>query len=200
MKEMNPLRGLSRYNVALASNSPRRRELLSMLDIDFKVEAPKGIDETLKSGIPVAAAVEELSRRKVCGYMEQFPGDRRLAIAADTVVVADGEVLGKPESEQMARDVLRKLSGRRHTVITGVAVATDEKMESCSATTAVEFAHFTDEEIGFYVDCYHPLDKAGAYGIQEWIGCIGVSRIEGSFYNVMGLPLHRLYRLLSKFC
>ena len=127
-------------------------------------------------------------------------GDGEMVITADTVVVSHGMVLGKPADEEQARRMLRELSGHTHRVVTGVSVATKDKMIVRKAVTDVEFAELTDDEIEYYVTRYRPMDKAGAYGIQEWIGCVGVRRIDGSYYNVMGLPLHVLYTMLKEFC
>lgn len=200
MENVNPLDNLSKYNVVLASNSPRRRELLSMLDVDFEVRVPAEVDEHYPAAIAPSQVPEMLALRKAEAYLlSELRRQGDLVIASDTVVIADGHVLGKPADEGKARDMLRMLSGRTHTVVSGVAVSDGSRVVSFSASTRVTFAALTDDEIAWYVERYRPLDKAGAYGIQEWIGCIGVSGIEGSFYNVMGLPLHRLYTVLRDF-
>ena len=188
---------LKRYNVILASNSPRRRELLADLGIDFQVKTLKGVDESYPHDLPVLEIAEYISRKKAHAYKSQMSADQ-LIITADTVVILGDEVLGKPADDADARRMLRELSGKTHKVVTGVTIATTCNIKSFSAVTDVEFAPLSDEDINYYVDHYRPLDKAGAYGIQEWIGCMGVRHISGSFYNVMGLPLHRLYTELDK--
>ena len=189
---------LKRYNVILASNSPRRRELLADLGIDFQVKTLKGVDESYPHDLPVLEIAEYISRKKAQAYKSQMSADQ-LIITADTVVILGDEVLGKPADDADARRMLRELSGKTHKVVTGVTIATTCNIKSFSAVTDVEFAPLSDEDINYYVDHYRPLDKAGAYGIQEWIGCMGVRHISGSFYNVMGLPLHRLYSELNQF-
>lgn len=189
---------LKRYNVILASNSPRRRELLADLGIDFQVKTLKGVDESYPHDLPVLDIAEYISRKKAQAYKSQMSADQ-LIITADTVVILGDEVLGKPADDADARRMLRELSGKTHKVVTGVTIATTCNIKSFSAVTDVEFAPLSDEDINYYVDHYRPLDKAGAYGIQEWIGCMGVRHISGSFYNVMGLPLHRLYSELNQF-
>ncbi|MBR5117159.1 MAG: septum formation protein Maf [Muribaculaceae bacterium] len=188
---------LKQYNVVLASNSPRRRELLADLGIEFAVRTLKGIDESFPPELPVLEIAEYISRKKAHAYQSEMnPGE--LIITADTVVILGDEVLGKPTDADDARRMLRELSGKTHKVVTGVTILTNDKISSFSAVTDVEFAQLSDDDINYYVDNYHPLDKAGAYGIQEWIGCMGVRHINGSFYNVMGLPLHRLYNELER--
>lgn len=189
---------LKQYNVILASNSPRRRELLADLGIDFQVKTLKGVDESYPHDLPVLEIAEYISRKKAHAYKSQMSADQ-LIITADTVVILGDEVLGKPADAADARRMLRELSGKTHKVVTGVTIATTCNIKSFSAVTDVEFAPLSDEDINYYVDHYRPLDKAGAYGIQEWIGCMGVRHISGSFYNVMGLPLHRLYSELNQF-
>ncbi len=190
------LNNLEKYDVVLASGSPRRRELLSALGLKFRVEVREGISEALPAGMPVMQIAAHLSRVKAEAYK---PVDNQLIITADTVVIEGGEVLGKPADEAEARRMLQRLSGKVHSVITGVTVTTRERTQTFSAQTQVEFDELTDEEITYYIDNYRPMDKAGAYGIQEWIGCVGVRSIQGSFYNVMGLPIQRLYTLLKTF-
>ena len=194
----HPLENLDRFSVVLASGSPRRRELLGLLDLSFTVDTSHPVDEKVPEGMPA---------RQVPGYLSRLKADAfplagqvgRLVITADTVVILDGEVLGKPRDEGDARAMLRRLSGRVQTVVTGVTVRTSERCETFSAESEVEFAELTDAEIDYYVDRYRPLDKAGAYGIQEWIGAAAIRGITGSFYNVMGLPVHRLYDVLKSF-
>lgn len=182
----------------LASGSPRRRELLSLLGLKFEVRTMADVDESYPNNMPAEQVPEYLAGMK-CDAQRPYMSARDLVITADTLVINKGVALGKPSTPEQARDMLHDLSGRVHHVITGVAVATSEVKYVSSAITEVEFAMLSDEEIDDYVCQYNPLDKAGAYGIQEWIGCIGVKRINGSFYNVMGLPLHILYTMLKKF-
>ncbi len=187
---------LKRYNVVLASNSPRRKELLGDLGIEFQVRTIKGIDESYPDDLPVLEIAEYISRKKAHAYRAEMHPDE-LIITADTVVILGNEVLGKPKDADDACRMLRELSGKTHKVVTGVTIVTTDATRSFSAVSDVEFAELSDEDINYYVDNYRPLDKAGAYGIQEWIGCMGVRNINGSFYNVMGLPLHRLYTELN---
>lgn len=188
---------LKQYKVILASNSPRRKELLGDLGIEFQVRTMKGIDESYPDDLPVLEIAEYISRKKAHAYKAEMHSGE-LIITADTVVILGDEVLGKPKDADDARRMLRELSGKTHKVVTGVTIVTADATRSFSAVSDVEFAELNDEDIDYYVDNYKPLDKAGAYGIQEWIGCMGVRNINGSFYNVMGLPLHRLYTELDK--
>lgn len=192
----HPLENLDGYRVILASGSPRRRELLGLLDIDFTVDTSHSVDETVPEGMDACDVPVYLSRLKADAYPLE-PGDDRLVIAADTVVILDGDVLGKPTDEADAITMLSRLSGRKQTVVTGVTVRTYDRSVTFSAVSGVEFAQLSLDEITYYVNRYRPLDKAGAYGIQEWIGAAAISGIEGSFYNVMGLPVHRLYDVLK---
>ena len=190
------LNNLEKYDVVLGSNSPRRRELLNDMGVTFRVEAIKGIDETYPASLPVEEIPVYLARIKADGHPLQA---NELLITADTIVVLDETVLGKPAGEADAHRMLRALSGRDHRVISGVCVTTASRTESFSDTSIVRFAELTDEEIDYYIKHYRPFDKAGAYGIQEWIGNIGISGISGDFYNVMGLPTRKLYQLLKTF-
>ncbi len=185
-----------RYDVVLASNSPRRRELLAGMGVDFRVEVISGIDETYPDTLPVEQVAEYLSGRKAQAY-ELRPNE--LLITADTAVISDGRVLGKPADEAEARAMLRELSGKSHRVITGVTLRSMNREVRLSDVSEVDFAELTEDEIEHYVKRYRPLDKAGAYGIQEWIGYVGITGIRGSFYNVMGLPTRRLYEELKRF-
>lgn len=195
----NPLSALAEsYDIILASGSPRRRELLSMLDLPFTVDVSHSMDETYPADLDVHEIPSYLSLLKASA-LDLRPDDRRLIITADTVVILGNEVLGKPEDDAMACDMLRRMAGRTQKVITGVTVATVKRSITFAELTTVEFAPLTDDEIEYYVSHYHSLDKAGAYGIQEWIGAAAIKRIDGSFYNVMGLPIHRLYTELKKF-
>ena len=190
------LSNLDKYDIVLGSNSPRRRELLNDMGVKFRVEAIKGIDETYPDNLPVEEIPVYLARIKAEGHALQ---PNELLITADTIVVLDESVLGKPISEVDAHRMLRALSGRAHRVISGVCVTTENRIESFADTSIVHFAELTDDEIDYYIKHYRPLDKAGAYGIQEWIGNIGISGINGDFYNVMGLPTRKLYQLLKTF-
>lgn len=193
----HPLDNLRDYELILASGSPRRRELLAMLDIDFRVDTSHSVDETVPDGLDASEVAPYLSRLKAEAY-PLLPGEKKLVITADTVVILDGEVLGKPLDEADARRMLARIQGRTQKVVTGVTLRTPERMTTFSAESEVDFAPLTDEEIAYYVGRYKPLDKAGAYGIQEWIGAAGIRRINGSFYNVMGLPVQRLYSMLKE--
>lgn len=183
--------------IYLASASPRRRQLLQELDIDIQLIEPRDIDETYPENLKAEDVAEFISREKAAAYFDVImPG--QIIITADTVVICDGEVLGKPHGgEKAAADMLRKLSGKTHLVVTGVSILQSSGITSFSTTTEVYFDNLTDSEIDYYVTKYAPFDKAGAYGIQEWIGYIGIKGINGCYYNVMGLPLHDLYRYLS---
>lgn len=192
------LDNLAGYRVILGSKSPRRRELLEQLGLSFECLTIDGIKEEYPKDIPVHEVPEYLSRLKADAY-KVLIGERDLVITADTVVISEGKIFGKPRDEQEAVDMLLQLSGRVHEVVSGVTVMTRRRRESFSSVTRVRFDNITPEEACYYVSRYAPLDKAGAYGIQEWIGCVAVEGIEGSFYNVMGLPVNRLYHLLKKF-
>ena len=180
----------------LASNSPRRKELLGALEIEFEVRTLDGIDETFPQGLTMTGIPEHISNQKAAAYAL---AEDELLIAADTIVYLDGEVLGKPANAKEACAMLEKLSGRTHEVITGVTLRTLERTRTFSCVTEVTFAELTKEQIQYYVNNYAPFDKAGAYGIQEWIGCVGVTSINGSYYNVMGLPVQRLNQELNSF-
>ncbi|MBR5466908.1 MAG: septum formation protein Maf [Bacteroidaceae bacterium] len=182
--------------IVLASNSPRRKELLSALEIDFEVRTIDGIDESYPQGFTMTGIAEHISSQKAIAYAL---GEEELLITADTIVYLDGEVLGKPTDAADACRMLRMLSGQTHQVVTGVTLRTLERTHTFSCVTEVTFAQLTDEQIQYYVTNYKPFDKAGAYGIQEWIGYVGVTGINGSFYNVMGLPVQRLNQELKSF-
>jgi septum formation protein len=185
------------YKVVLASASPRRRELLKGLDIDFTVRLLPGLDESYPAGLSGEEIPLYIARRKADAYKDSVR-PKELIITADTIVWLDGEVLGKPKDEEDAKAILGKLSGKTHQVITGVCLTTCEWQKSFTAVTGVSFSELTEEETEYYITHYHPMDKAGAYGVQEWIGYVGVGSIHGSFYNVMGLPVQRLYKELAK--
>lgn len=193
-----PLENIKDFDIILASGSPRRRELLGMLDVDFRVDTSHGVDETVPDGVSPMDVAPYLSQLKASAY-PLTKDDGKLVITADTVVIIDDEVLGKPADENEACEMLEKLQGRVQTVVTGITVRTYNKSVTFWAESKVEFAKLSRPEIEYYVRKYKPLDKAGAYGIQEWIGAAGIKGIEGSFYNVMGLPVHRLYECLKNF-
>lgn len=180
----------------LASNSPRRRELLAGLGYPYEVRLLDGIDESYPEHLRGADVAAHISRAKAQAYTATMADDE-LIITADTIVCLDDKVLGKPADEAEAIAMLRDLSGRTHQVYTGVTLATPQGLTTFVSRSDVTFATLTDEEIRHYVTHYRPMDKAGAYGIQEWIGFIGVERIDGSFFNVMGLPVQRLYTELK---
>lgn len=192
------LDNLKKYRIILASKSPRRRELLAQVRIPFSVITLGNIKETYPDTLPADKVAPYLSKLKAEAY-RKIVDDNELVITADTVVVCEGKVLGKPGNLDEARRMLAYLSGKTHTVVSGVTVLTKDRCETITARTSVKFANLTKDEIDFYVDGFTPLDKAGAYGIQEWIGGVAVERMEGSFYNVMGLPVHQLYNLLRTF-
>lgn len=181
----------------LASGSPRRHELLAMLNVDFRIDTSRPVDEKVPPTLPADQVPAYLSRLKAEPYMADLAPDEVL-ITADTVVVLDNKVIGKPADAADARRILRSLAGRTHRVITGVSIGRpDGSLETFTDMTEVDFDPLSEEEINYYVDNYKPFDKAGAYGIQEWIGAAAVKGIRGSFYNVMGLPIHRLFLALK---
>lgn len=182
--------------VILGSGSPRRKELLAGLDIDYEVRLIEGIEESYPDGLAGEAIPMYLAEQKSSAYTLS---DSELLITADTIVWLDGKVYGKPTDVDEAKDMLRKLSGRTHSVITGVCVRTNAQKVTFATTTEVTFASLTDSEIDYYIERYKPMDKAGSYGVQEWIGYIGVENINGSYFNVMGLPIQRLYNVLKEF-
>lgn len=181
--------------IVLSSNSPRRKELLGELGIDFEVRVIEGIDETYPKELSVEEVPQYIAREKARVYIV---GKDEVLLTADTVVVLGNEVMGKPHDEADAMRMLRQLSGKTHQVITGVCLTTNDKQVTFADVTDVSFVDLTDEEIKYYVDNFCPLDKAGAYGIQEWIGLAGVTGIKGSYFNVVGLPVHRVYAELKK--
>ena len=189
------LENLKKYRLVLASNSPRRRELLAGLGLDFEVRVLHNVDESYPSTLPVEEIAGYISAKKAAAYRQTMATDE-LLVTADTVVVCGNEVMGKPQDAADARRMLRRLSGRSHQVVTGVCLTTQEVQRSFSVTTEVSFKELSEEEIFYYVERYQPMDKAGAYGIQEWIGYIGCTGLKGSYYNVMGLPVQRIYQEL----
>ena len=191
------LENLSKYKVILASNSPRRKELLSGLLVGYEVRVLEGIEESYPEDLKGEEIPQYIAREKADAYRQAMATDE-LIITADTIVYVDGEVLGKPADAEDAVRMLKKLSGRTHRVITGVCLTTFAMQKTFATITEVTFAALSDEEIRFYVDRFRPFDKAGAYGVQEWIGYVGVTGLNGSFYNVMGLPVQRLYQELKR--
>ena len=194
---MKPLENIQHYKIVLASNSPRRRELLSGLNLEYTVRVLPDIDESYPDTLKGEEIPMYISREKAEAYRNSMAEDE-LIITADTVVCINEKVLGKPRTQEEAKEMLRELSGKTHQVITGVCLMTRDLQRTFSATTQVTFDVLTEDEIEFYVEKFRPLDKAGAYGVQEWIGFVGVSRLEGSYFNVMGLPVQRLYQELKK--
>lgn len=191
------LDNLKKYKVVLASNSPRRKELLSGLGIDYEVKTLPDIDESFPEGLSEVETATYIARAKADIYRTIMQPDE-LIITADTIVWLDGEVMGKPVDGEDARRMLRALSGKTHQVITGVCLTAINGQKAFATVTDVTFCGLSEEEIDYYVECYRPMDKAGSYGIQEWIGFVGVESISGSYFNVMGLPIQRLYTELKK--
>lgn len=185
-------------HLILASASPRRRELMKMIADDFDIAAGKDVNETYPESLEPEKVPEFLSRLKAAAYRDDIKSPDDVLVTADTVVIIDGRILGKPASRQEAIDMLSCLSGRTHHVVTGVTLTTQAQTVTFSQTTAVHFDKIATADIITYVDRYRPYDKAGAYGIQEWIGAAAISGIEGSFYNVMGLPVHALFKHLRQ--
>lgn len=192
------LNNLDNYKILLASNSPRRKELLGGLGIHYEVTALPDIDESFPADMPGTEIPKFISRNKAAAYASRMEEDT-LLITADTIVYLEGKVYGKPTDDADARAMLRELSGKTHEVITGVCLISKEKEICFSTVSEVTFASLSDAEIDYYVTNYKPFDKAGSYGIQEWIGYIAVEHIEGSYFNIMGLPIQRLYQELKKF-
>lgn len=192
------LDNLSKYQIILASNSPRRKELLGQLGIPFEVRTLSGIDESYPSTLQGADVALHIVGKKSAAYHATMADDE-LIITADTIVCIDGQVLGKPADAADARRMLRQLSGKTHEVVTAVGITTSSKCHTFAVTTAVRFAQLSDDIIEHYITHYRPYDKAGAYGIQEWIGYVGVEAVNGSFFNVIGLPVQRLFTELQNF-
>ena len=180
--------------IILASNSPRRKELLGGLGVDFEVKVLKGVDESYPESLPATDVAEYIAAEKAAAYTVK---DDELLITADTVVIVGRDILGKPADAADACGMLRELSGKTHQVVTGVCLTTSKEQRRFSVTTDVTFKQLSDAEINYYVDKYKPYDKAGTYGIQEWIGYIGVTALSGSYYNVMGFPVQRVYEELT---
>ena len=203
-----------KYKIILASNSPRRRELLAGLDVNFEVKVLNGIDESYPDDLDAYQVAEFIAQKKAEAYRsllneEESSAEENLILTADTVVIAPaadeqndqegkGIILGKPKTAEDAVRMLRMLSGKTHHVVTGVCLTTKEEQRHFSVTTEVSFKELTDWEINYYISHYKPFDKAGAYGIQEWIGYIGCTGLNGSYFNVMGLPVQRIYEEMLK--
>ena len=203
-----------KYKIILASNSPRRRELLAGLDVNFEVKVLNGIDESYPDDLDAYQVAEFIAQKKAEAYRsllneEESSAEENLILTADTVVIAPaaneqndqegkGVILGKPKTADDAVRMLRMLSGKTHHVVTGVCLTTKEEQRHFSVTTEVSFKELTDWEINYYISHYKPFDKAGAYGIQEWIGYIGCTGLNGSYFNVMGLPVQRIYEEMLK--
>ena len=203
-----------KYKIILASNSPRRRELLAGLDVNFEVKVLNGIDESYPDDLDAYQVAEFIAQKKAEAYRsllneEESSAEENLILTADTVVIAPaaneqndqegkGIILGKPKTADDAVRMLRMLSGKTHHVVTGVCLTTKEGQRHFSVTTEVSFKELTDWEINYYISHYRPFDKAGAYGIQEWIGYIGCTGLNGSYFNVMGLPVQRIYEEMLK--
>ncbi len=192
------LRNLDKYKILLASKSPRRRELMQMLRIPFNVVTLGGIDESFPDSIPLVDVPQYVSGIKADAYQKRIASNE-LLITADTMVICEDRILGKPSDSEEAKEMLRLLSGKTHKVASGVTITTLDKRTSFTTVTEVTFTELSEDEIDYYVATFNPLDKAGAYGIQEWIGGVAVSSISGSYYNVMGLPVHRLFQELKIF-
>lgn len=190
------LENLNKYKIILASNSPRRKELLSGLGVDYEVKTLPDVDESYPDGLSGEEIAKHIARGKAEAYRSLIQADE-LVITADTIVWLDGTVMGKPKDEEEAKDMLMRLSGKTHQVITGVCLTTASTQKTFATVTDVTFATLTDEEVDYYVTRYQPMDKAGSYGVQEWIGFVGVENLSGSYFNVMGLPIQRLYTELK---
>ena len=191
------LDNLEKYKVILASGSPRRRELMAGLGVNYEVRILPDVDESYPDTLQGEEIPLYIAKEKADAYIPMMQPDE-LIITADTIVWLDGKVLGKPQDRKDALQMLRTMSGRTHEVFTGVCITTTDWQRSFTAQTEVRFATLSEDEIIYYVDNFKPMDKAGAYGVQEWIGFIGVENISGSYYNIMGLPVQRLYRELLK--
>lgn len=197
------LDNLKKYNIILASGSPRRKELLGGLGIEFRQWVLDGIDESYPDTLPAEEVAQFIAHKKSEAYLSNMTAND-LVITADTIVVVDdgsgkSVILGKPHSKDDAVTMLKMLSGKAHKVITGCCITTKDRQRAFSVSTDVTFKQLSDEEITYYIDTYRPFDKAGAYGIQEWIGYIGVTGLNGSYFNVMGFPIQRIYTELAEF-
>ena len=184
--------------IILGSASPRRKELLAGLGISFEVDTQNNFKEVFPEDTPQENIPEILSEGKSYGYHRELE-ENEVLITSDTLVLCEGRVMGKPKDRDEAYDMLKLLSGRSHKVITAITLRNPSRTSTLSDTAIVHFKELTDNEIYHYIDTYRPYDKAGAYGIQEWIGYIGIDRIEGSFFTIMGFPVHLVYQELQKF-
>ncbi|NJO93106.1 MAG: septum formation protein Maf [Chloroflexia bacterium] len=192
------LKNLKDKEIILASQSPRRQELLKGLGIDFKIVVKKDIDENFDPEMPFEEVAEFLAKKKANNYSDII-NNGTVLITADTIVCTAEAILNKPTDKKEAEEMLFSLSGEKHKVITGVCIKSVAKQISFSSESVVYFADLTQEEIDYYIENYKPYDKAGAYGIQEWIGYVGITRLEGSYFNVMGLPIQQVYSKLKTF-
>ena len=186
------------HTIILGSGSPRRRELLGGLDLSFEVDTRNNFEETYDPSTPQESIPAVLSEGKSLGFHREL-SDNEILLTSDTLVLCEGKVMGKPSGRDEAIEMIRSLSGRYHKVITAVTVRDSKHMKTVSDTALVHFKELTDSQIEYYVDTSRPFDKAGAYGIQEWIGYIGIDKIEGSYFTIMGLPVHLAYELLQEF-
>ena len=184
--------------IILASNSPRRQEIMKGLRIDFTIDTENNFKEYFKEGTPFAEVPVLMSEGKSMGFHRPLE-DNEILVTADTMVILDDKILGKPSSREDAAGMLRELSGNIHHVLTAVTIRSNSRMTTFTDTTEVEFNPLSDRDIDYYLDNYAPYDKAGAYGVQEWIGYVGIKRIDGSFYNVVGFPVHRFWEELKAF-
>lgn len=191
---------ISDRNIILASKSPRRSQLLSEIGVDFTIEIKEDVEEKYPADLKHEDIAVFLSELKAKPFLSDIEADaNKIVITADTIVCAKGKVLGKPKDKAEATEILQLLSGIKHQVISGVTLSSKQKTLSFSVATDVYFKSLSEKEIEFYIDNYKPFDKAGAYGIQEWIGMVGIEKIEGSYFNVVGLPVQKLYQELSQF-
>ena len=186
------------YHIILGSGSPRRKELLGELGLEFVVDTKNTFEEVYSDGTPEEQIPEVLAGGKSLGFHRELT-DNEILITSDTLVLCEGRVMGKPRDREDAVDMLKALSGKSHKVITAVTFRNSERIKTVSDTAIVHFKELKDNEINYYIDNYRPFDKAGAYGIQEWIGYIGIDKIEGSYFTIMGLPVHLVYELLLEF-
>jgi len=194
----NRLTKLRRYNLILASRSPRRQMLLQGLDLVFEIKV-KNTKEVYPEDLDYKEVPEYLAKLKAAAFDREELTKNDIIITADTIVVLDGEIIGKPKNKANAKEIIGQLSGKEHTVITGVCLTSKERQVTFSSTSLVQFRNINTQDINYYIDEYLPLDKAGAYGIQEWIGYVAIEKITGSFYNVMGLPTQILFEELVTF-
>ena len=196
---MNPTKmNIGNKKIILASASPRRKELLAGLCVDFEVDTRNNFEETYSDDIPHENIPEVLSEGKSYGFHRELASDEIL-ITSDTLVLCEDHVMGKPADREEAYRMLRLLSGKSHKVITAITLRDSSRISTLSDTAFVHFKDLSDEEIYYYIDNFKPFDKAGAYGIQEWIGYIGIDKIEGSYFTIMGFPVHLIYQELTKF-